>query len=160
MLTRDRELAEDVVQDVLVRAYGRWDRIARLDRPDLYVKRMVTNEYFSWRRRRRVPTVALEPELAEAPVHARPPSYEESSSDREALWAELHRLPRQQRVVLVLRFYEGLTDREIATVLRCRPTTVRGYAARGAGCRTAGSSYTPHRGRSPTRVPGTCHTAA
>lgn len=130
MLTQDRELAEDVVQDVLVRAHGRWNRIAVLDRPDLYVKRMVTNEYFSWRRRRRVATVPLLPELAEAAVHARPPSHEEASADREALWGELNRLPRQQRVVLILRFYEGLTDREIASVLGCRPTTVRGYAAR------------------------------
>lgn len=130
MLTHDRELAEDVVQDVLVRAHGRWDRIAVLDRPDLYVKRMVTNEYFTWRRRRRLTTVALQPELVDAALRSQPPSHEESSSDRDALWAELNRLPRQQRVVLVLRFYEGLSDVEIATVLGCRPPTVRGYASR------------------------------
>ena len=59
-----------------------------------------------------------------------PPPPEQTSSDREALWTELARLPRQQQVVLVLRFYEGLTDLEIGTVLECRPGTVRGYASR------------------------------
>lgn len=50
-LTGDRGLGEDVVQEVLIRAYGRWDRIAGLDQPEAYLRRMVTNEYLSWRRR-------------------------------------------------------------------------------------------------------------
>lgn len=130
LLCRDRPLAEDVVQDVLVRAHDRWDRIGGLDRADLYVKRMITNEYFSWRRRRRLITVPLQPDAADAAVRARPPSHEQTLSDRAALWAELARLPRQQQAVLVLRFYEGLSDAEIAEVLGCRPGTVRGYASR------------------------------
>lgn len=121
MLTGSRELAEDVVQDALVKAHAKWKRISALDRPDLYVKRIVTNEFLSWRRRRRVPTVQLEPDLATPFRGSRPPSHEETSADRDALWAELERLPRQQRAVLVLRFYEGLDDTEIATVLDCRP---------------------------------------
>lgn len=130
MLCRDRELAEDVVQDVLIRAHGRWDAISAVARPDLYVKRMVTNDYLSWRRRRRLRTVSLQPDAVDAATRGLPPPPEQTSSDREALWAELARLPRQQQVVLVLRFYEGLTDLEIATVLECRPGTVRGYASR------------------------------
>ncbi|MGI8722676.1 MAG: SigE family RNA polymerase sigma factor [Geodermatophilaceae bacterium] len=130
MLTGCRELAEDLVQDALVKANAKWKRISALDRPDLYVKRIVTNEFLSWRRRRRVAIVELLPEFAEPARGNRPPSHEETSADRAALWAELARLPRQQRAVLVLRFYEGLNDAEIATVLDCRPGTVRGYGSR------------------------------
>ncbi|MBA3339154.1 MAG: SigE family RNA polymerase sigma factor [Geodermatophilaceae bacterium] len=130
MLVGSREPAEDLVQDALVKTHAKWGRISTLDRPDLYVKRIVTNEFLSWRRRRRVSTVELEPDFAEVVRADRPPSHEESSADREALWAELARLPRQQRAVLVLRFYEGLNDNEIATVLDCRPGTVRGYGSR------------------------------
>ena len=56
-LTGDRELAADVVQEVLVRAHSRWRRIGLLERPDLYLRRMVTNEVTSWRRRWHVRTV-------------------------------------------------------------------------------------------------------
>jgi DNA-directed RNA polymerase specialized sigma24 family protein len=51
MLTGDRELAQDVVQDVLARAQVRWRKIASADSPDSYVRQMVLNEYLSWRRR-------------------------------------------------------------------------------------------------------------
>lgn len=50
--------------------------------------------------------------------------------DRDDVWRRLARLPRQQRAVLVLRYYERLTDVEIATTLGCSPGTVRGYASR------------------------------
>jgi RNA polymerase sigma factor (sigma-70 family) len=51
-------------------------------------------------------------------------------AERDALLAELARLPRRQRAVLVLRYYEALSDAEIADVLGCAPGTVRGYASR------------------------------
>ena len=58
-ITCDPHLAQDVVQEVLVRAQSRWDHIGQLSRPDAYVRRMVLNEFLSWRRRfsgRAVPT--------------------------------------------------------------------------------------------------------
>jgi RNA polymerase sigma factor (sigma-70 family) len=54
----------------------------------------------------------------------------EQHAERARLWAELSGLPRQQRVVLALRYYEALTDTEIAGVLGCSAGTVRGYASR------------------------------
>jgi len=129
MLAGSREVAEDVVQDALVKTHAKWKKISALDRPDLYVRRIVTNEFMSLRRRQ-IATVSLEPDLAERVSADRAPSHEETSADRDALWAELARLPRQGRAVLVLRFYEGLSDNEIATVLNCRPGTVRGYGSR------------------------------
>jgi RNA polymerase sigma factor (sigma-70 family) len=107
------------VQEVLLRAQQRWPKI---DSPPTYVRRMVTNEYLSWRRRRRLLTVPLEhsPEPVAAPL----------AEHGEELWALLTALPRQQRAVLVLRYYEGLTDPEIGDVLGCGSSTVRGYASR------------------------------
>ncbi len=51
MLAGDRALAEDLAQDVMIRAYSRWDRIGGLDQPELYVRKMILNEFLSWRRR-------------------------------------------------------------------------------------------------------------
>jgi len=127
VLTADRALAEDVVQEVLIRASKRWDQLDRLDRPELYVRKMIVNEYLSWRRRswRILPTgTASDFDDRVTPDHAG------QYAERDALLAELGKLPRRQRAVLVLRYYQGLSDAEIADVLGCRPGTVRGYASR------------------------------
>jgi RNA polymerase sigma-70 factor (sigma-E family) len=126
VLTGDRGLAEDVVQEVLLRVYGRWAKIEALDSPEHYVRRMIVNEYLSWRRRwGRVaphadPPVGVDPVSDHAAVHA----------ERDALRIELEKLPRRQRAVLVLRYYAGMSDIEIAEVLGCGAGTVRGYASR------------------------------
>ena len=51
-------------------------------------------------------------------------------AERDALVAQLGKLPARQRAVLALRYYEGLSDTEIANLIGCRPGTVRGYATR------------------------------
>ena len=51
VLTADRGLAEDVVQEVLIRAHARWTQIESLDQPEAYVRRMIINEFYSWRRK-------------------------------------------------------------------------------------------------------------
>ena len=88
---------------------------------------MIVNEFLSWRRRSwrlvpagRGPDVDNRVSQDHAAAHA----------ERAALLAELGTLPRRQRAVLVLRYYEGLSDTEIAEVLGCAPGTVRGYASR------------------------------
>ena len=126
VLTGDPALAEDVVQEVLARAHGRWDRIVRMELPEAYVRKMIVNEYLSWRRRfaRVQPVESVPVPASDAPDHA------SRHADRDALRAELARLPRQQRVVLVLRFYEDMSDAQIADVLGCTPGTVRGHASR------------------------------
>lgn len=129
-LTGSRELGEDLVQEAMIKAHSKWRRISQLDRPDLYVKRIVTNEFLGMRRRRGLRTVGLEARHLDHAPEDGPPSHEQTTAERSAMWAEMSRLPRQQRAVLVLRFYEGLTDLEIADVLRCQPGTVRAYASR------------------------------
>jgi RNA polymerase sigma factor (sigma-70 family) len=88
---------------------------------------MIVNEWLSWRRRswRQVPSGAgtdVDTRLTPDPATGH--------AERDALLAELARLPRRQRAVLVLRYYEALSDAEIAEVLGCAPGTVRGYASR------------------------------
>jgi RNA polymerase sigma-70 factor (sigma-E family) len=124
------ELAEDIVQDVLLRAQSRWRRVAAADRPDLYLKRMVLNEYLSWRRRRSSRDVPLATDLLDGLAGA-VPDHAHAEVERDAVRRMLARLPRRQRAVLVLRYLEGMPDREIAVVLGCTTGTVRSHAWHG-----------------------------
>lgn len=127
LLTGDSHLGEDLVQEVLATAYRRWARIERLDQADAYVRKAVVNQFLSWRRRRSntETTVREFPESADAHDHAA------LVAERDAIWTLLAGLPRRQRAVLVLRFYEDLADAQIASVLGCSEGTVRAHASRG-----------------------------
>lgn len=130
VLTGDGHVAADLVQEVLLRAHVRWTRISLLDRPDLYLRRMVTNEHLSWRRRWHVRTIrpATDEVLAaHAEVYA---DHADAVAQDDTLWRHLATLPPRQRTVLVLRYYECLTDAEIATVLGTSSATVRSHASR------------------------------
>ena len=133
-LTGDPHLAQDIVQDVMVKAHARWRRIDAMDRPELYVRRAITNEFLSWRRRWSVRHMQSRADVPERPV----PDHATASADSAEVWQQLSVLPRQQRVVLVLSYYEGLSDTEIADMLECAVGTVRGYRSRAlATLRTA-----------------------
>ncbi|GAB4086315.1 hypothetical protein GCM10028784_29450 [Myceligenerans cantabricum] len=130
MLVGDQHTAADLVQEVLLRAHVRWERIALMDRPDLYLRRMVTNEHLSWRRRWHVRTIrpAADDVLATHAGQERDPA--QGVADGDAMWKLLADLPRRQRTVLVLRYYESLSDPEIAAVLGTTAVTVRSHASR------------------------------
>lgn len=119
VLTCRTWLAEDLVSDVLGRAFERWDRISGMAEPNAYVRRMVVNEYLSWHRRltRTSPRAEVEPMVISDGADER--------AERDAMIGRLARLPRKQRAAVVLRYYTGLSDREIATQLGCRESTVR-----------------------------------
>lgn len=129
-LSADPSLAQDVVQDVLVKACVRWDRIRRADRPDDYVRRMVLNEYLSWRRRWSVRSVRPAP--AEVLHSRQPPAADHAVAvaDRDDVRRRLARLPRRQRAMVVLRYFEGLDDAAIAERLDLRPGSVRAGLSR------------------------------
>lgn len=128
MLTGDRELAQDLVQDVLVKVHGQWRRVSAADHPDRYVHTMLTRAFLSWRRRWAVRSIQLTADGAPSGEPVR--DHAGAVVDRDDVWRRLATLPRQQRAVLVLRYYERLTDAEIAAALGCSPGTVRGYASR------------------------------
>lgn len=127
LVSGDRHAAEDLVQSALAKAYRRWAAVSGADHPEAYVRRIVVREYLSWRRLRSSGEVVTADPGRGADV-ASPPNEIEA---REAAWQLLATLPRQQRAVLVLRFYEDLDDDAVALVLSCSPSTVRSNAARG-----------------------------
>lgn len=133
LLSGSRADAEDMVQEVLVRVFPRWGDLTPAT-AYAYVRRAVTNEHLSWRRR--WSTRHIRPAGDDLP--------EGEHVDRlwgerdERLWRLLRELPRQQRAAVVLRYYEDLTDEEISQVLGCRLATVRSHVSRGlAGLRSA-----------------------
>lgn len=125
LLTGNTHDAQDVVQDALSRALPRWDRIAGTGDPDAYVRRMVVNAHVSWwrrLRRRETPVSEVRP-VGSAPAA-------DTGVDR-ALWEACGRLPRDQRVAVVLRYYEQLSYAEIAALTEVAEATARSRVHRG-----------------------------
>jgi RNA polymerase sigma-70 factor (sigma-E family) len=128
MLTGDPHLAQDLVQETMVRVQLKWGRVAAVDALEAYVKRMMVNLYLDWQRGSWLRRVWLRPFADEAqPV---PNDHVDQNAERDAIWQALARLPKQQRAALVLRYYEDLPDAEIAQALGCSVGTVRGYISR------------------------------
>jgi RNA polymerase sigma-70 factor (sigma-E family) len=128
LLTGDRGIAEDLVQAALEKAHRHWARILRKDAPEVYVRRVMVNTALSWRRRRRVAEVPL---LAgDESRGATDDPYGRADTRYEVL-AALRRLPPRTRAVLVLRYFEDLSEAEIARALRCSPGSVKSQASRG-----------------------------
>ena len=120
VLSHDADLAQDLVQDALVKTHARWDKV---DHPDAYVRRAIVNDFCSWKRRRASKDV-LTSDLPEGLTQ------DEGPEERDAMWRLLAELPRQQRAALVLRFYEGLDDPAIGRALGCSEATVRSHASK------------------------------
>jgi RNA polymerase sigma-70 factor (sigma-E family) len=131
-LCRDADLAQDLVQDALVKAHGKWSGV---ETPDAYVRKAIVHDFCSWRRRRASRDV-LKSELPDAAVPGTGPE------DRAAMWPLLAELPRQQRAVLVLRFYEDLDDDAIAGLLGCSSATVRSHASKALAALRAADAAT------------------
>jgi RNA polymerase sigma-70 factor (sigma-E family) len=112
--------AADLVQEALVRLRAAWPRVRRKGNPEAYVRTTMSRLHINaWRTRRRE-RLAWDP--PDRPVF--------DSPDDGALWAALATLPTRQRAVLVLRYYEDLSDEEIAVTLKISRGTVRSQASR------------------------------
>lgn len=125
LLTGDRHRAEDLLQTALANCYASWGRIARGQAYDAYVRTALVRTSISWLRRRR----PLETSLAAAPEPTGPDPHV-ALVERDATWRLLQSLPRRQRAVLVLRYYEDLSDAEIADAMHCSTGTVKSQASR------------------------------
>ncbi|WP_433056423.1 SigE family RNA polymerase sigma factor [Dactylosporangium sp. CS-033363] len=123
LLTGDRHLAEDLVQEALVRAHRRWSGIVGDEGPEPYVRKTMLRQYLSWRRRR---SFAERP-IAEIPERPTGDAAHDLA-ETDAMWTLLRTLPRSPRAVVVLRYYEDLPDAEIARLLGCSESTVRVHA--------------------------------
>jgi RNA polymerase sigma-70 factor (sigma-E family) len=127
-LLRDPDTAEDVVQDVLARAFLTWGRVSSADDPVAYVNRMVVNASTSfWRRAAR----REQPVDSERFPDAGRPDASGRLGDRDELLVALRQLPPRQRTVLVLRYFEDCSDEQIAELLDSSRGAVRSNASRG-----------------------------
>jgi RNA polymerase sigma-70 factor (sigma-E family) len=123
-LTGDRWAAEDLAQVTLARAYVAWRRVRRADDPDAYLRRILINASNRRFRRHRVAEQPGEPPetAVEGPA--------DLVGERAALLAALRQLPPRQRAVVMLRYWEDLSDAQIAATLGCSPGTVRSQLSR------------------------------
>lgn len=120
LLTRDHAHAEDLLQTALTKVWFAWARIDAS--PEAYARRVLVTTYASWWRRKwngESPT----DDLPEAPAASA------ASGDLD-LWTAMGRLPRRMRAVVVLRYFEDLTERETADVLGCSIGTVKSQTHR------------------------------
>jgi len=122
----DRASAEDALQSAYVRAYASWGRVSRADHPEAYVRRIVVNEILGTRRRawwqRERPHPSPEPPGRVAAPDA-------GVVEHDAVWVAVLALPPRQRAVIVLRYYEDLSEEQIAETLGCSRGTVKSQAA-------------------------------
>jgi RNA polymerase sigma-70 factor (sigma-E family) len=123
LLTRDWASAEDLLQTALTKCWFAWARIEGT--PEAYVRRVIATTYATWWRRRwrgEQPTAEL-PDRGE-------PDRTGAVDSRDELWRALGTLSRRQRAVLVLRYYEDLTEAETAAALGISVGTVKSATSR------------------------------
>ncbi len=126
LLTGDVAEAEDLLQTALERAYRRWPAIRRTDVPEAYVRRMLVTAAIDGGRRRKLRTAPLD----ENQLPGKPDPAVEGVAGRAALLSSVRELPAGQRAVLVLRYFDDLTEAETARALGCTVGTVKSQHAR------------------------------
>ncbi|MFB4309769.1 SigE family RNA polymerase sigma factor [Actinomadura sp. GTD37] len=124
LLCRDWGQAEDLLQTALVKAWRAWRRVGA--DPDPYVYRILVNTHASWAKRRwrgERPTDAPPEEADRADAMG-------AAEDKAVLWAALGRLPPGQRAAVVLRYFEDLTEPQVAAILGCSVGTVKSQTSK------------------------------
>ena len=117
----DEQLAQDLLQEALVKVYVAWPRLRDPSEAEAYVRRTIVTTAISWRRRRSFhePPVDVLPDLGG----------DADQSDRlathDVLWQQVRGLPPRQRTALVLRYYEDLSEAETAELMGCSTGTVK-----------------------------------
>ncbi|RYP83260.1 SigE family RNA polymerase sigma factor [Nocardioides guangzhouensis] len=121
LCAEDPAAAEDLLQGAMEKTFARWPRVSRMEAPEAYVRKLMVNAMISGWRRRGSRLEWLRDVLPERPT----PSEETGVIDHALLWPLVCALPERQRAVVVLRYYEDLTERETAEVLGCAVGTVK-----------------------------------
>ena len=141
LLTGSRTDAEDLLQTALAKTYLAWDRIREREAVDGYVRRVMVNTQTSFWRRRRVD----ERPTAELPEHGTGRDETADLDLHDALWTALAALPKRQRAMVVLRYYEDLSEAETARVMGVSVGTVKSTTSRAlAKLREQSSALTGH----------------
>ena len=123
LLTHDWAAAEDLLQASLVKVWGAWQRID--GDPEPFLRRVMVNTYATWWRRRwrGEEPAAVVPDLLSGDDHG-------AVDARDEIWRALGRLPRRQRAVLVLRYFEDLSEADTADTLGVSVGTVKSQTAK------------------------------
>jgi RNA polymerase sigma-70 factor (sigma-E family) len=125
LLTGDETAAQDLVQIALAKTWTRWDRI-RQDAPEAYVRRVMVSTFLTWKRRKwhgEVTVATLPDRMLGRDVFA-------DVDLRRSLTDALRGLPRRQRAVVVLRYFEDLTEAQTADALGCSIGTIKSQTAK------------------------------
>jgi RNA polymerase sigma factor (sigma-70 family) len=133
-LSGDPERARDLVQDAFERVAGRFAHLRQPDRFDLYLRRTIVNLHTSRLRRLRLERAYLAREAGRvAPAREDP-----DPAQRDEVWQAILALPSRQRAAVVLRYYEDLSERDSAEILRCSVGALNQLVVRAtAALRTA-----------------------
>jgi RNA polymerase sigma-70 factor (sigma-E family) len=140
LLTGDWASAEDLLQDSLAKCWRRWSRIS--GNPEPYVQKVMLHTYLAWTRRlwtRERPTEDL-PETEVDDLAGR-------VADEDEVQAALRRLPRRQRAVIVLRYFDDLSEAETAQILGIAIGTVKSQASRALAALRVDEGLTSDRDR-------------
>ena len=126
LVVGDHQLAQDLVQESLVKTYVAWPRLRDVTKAEAYARRTIVTTAISWRRRR---------SFHERPVLAIPEQAQSDRTDafatRDLLWAQVRALPARQRAALVLRYYEDLSESDTAQLMGCAVGTVKSQVSAG-----------------------------
>jgi len=138
LLTGDHGAAEDLVQTALMRTYRHWGRIETYDSPEAYVRRVMANANVSaWRRRKAIVHVMAEPPEPAAgngagyAAGSGAGDHQDAYAVRDELWRAVQAMSPRMRTAFVLRYFEDLSEAEVASVMGCAVGTVKSQIARG-----------------------------
>ena len=128
LMVGDHQLAQDLLQEALIKTFIAWPRLRDPERVDSYVRRTIVTTAISWRRRR---------SFHERPVSSLPDALGadevESLATHRVLIAHLRGLPPRQRAAIVLRYYEDLSVAQTAEVMGCSEGAVKSHVSVGLG---------------------------
>jgi RNA polymerase sigma-70 factor (sigma-E family) len=128
LMVGDHQLAQDLVQEALIKTFMAWPRLRDREQVDAYVRRTIVTTSISWRRRRSFherPSPVLPETGATDQV--------ESLATHQVLIGHLRGLPPRQRAAIVLRYYEDLSVAQTAEVMGCSPGAVKSHVSIGLG---------------------------
>jgi RNA polymerase sigma-70 factor (ECF subfamily) len=127
-LSGSRAASEDLAQEAFIAAHRNWDRIGGYDKPEAWVRRVVSNLSVSRFRRRANEVKAL---TRLAGFRSESSVLPELPSEAEAFWSNVRRLPKRQAQVIALHYLEDRSVADIAEILECAPNTVKVHLHKG-----------------------------
>ncbi len=140
LMVGDTALAQDLVQEALVKTYAAWPRLREPAKAEAYCRKAITTTAISWFRRKSwsgerptetLPEVAPHPDRAGSSRSSDHADHAERVALEQTLWQALQQLPARQRAAIVLRYYEDLTEVQTAELMSCAVGTVKSQVAAG-----------------------------